>query len=85
MKAYFYVVTNFKDGGDMYPFCHGLTNHVHMLLKKHKPTKPLKREDNKHIDNIDIEFCKEDIKQFVRRKMNLRRNVEKNYGLVWGQ
>ena len=73
----------------MYPFCHGLTNHVHMLLKKHKPTKPLKREDNKHIDNIDIdidiEFCKEDIKQFVRREMNLRRNVEKNYGLVWGQ
>ena len=32
-----------------------------------------------------MEIYKEEIKQFVQRKMNLRRNMEKTYGLVWGQ
>ena len=29
-------------------------------------------------------YC-EEVKQFVRRKGTLRRNLEKLYGLVWGQ
>ena len=69
-KVYFYIVTNFKDGGDLYPLFHGLTNPVELLLKKHKPLPPVKREDEP-IDDVDMEIYKEEIKQFVQRKMNL--------------
>ena len=53
-----------------------------MLLKKHWPFPPVKREDDKPIDDVDVEIYKEEIKQFVQRKMNLQRNMEKTYGLV---
>ena len=56
-----------------------------MLLKKHEPSPPVKREDNEPIDDADVEIYKEEINQFVQRKMNLQRNMEKTYGLVWGQ
>ena len=45
----------------------------------------MKREDNEPSDDIDLEIYEEEIKQFVQRKMNLHRNMEKIYGLVWGQ
>ena len=61
---------------------HGLTNPTGILLKKHKPTKPLKREDDEPIGNVNIEIDKEEIKQFVQRTMNLQRNREKTYVLV---
>ena len=53
-KVYFYIVTNFKDGGDLYPLFHGLTNPVELLLKKHKPFPPVKREDDEPIDDVDV-------------------------------
>ena len=84
-KVYFYIVTNFKDGGDLYPLFHGLSDPINTLLKKHKPTKPIKKEEGEPMDDVDMEIYKEEIKQFVQRKMNLRRNMEKTYGLVWGQ
>ena len=84
-KAYFYIETNFKDGGCSHPLLHGLTNPTSILLKKHNPTKPLKREDGEPIGNVNIEIYKKEIKQFVQRKINLQRNREKTYGIVWGQ
>ena len=68
---YFYVVKKFKDGGDLYPLFHGLANLVEALLKKHKPSPPVKREDDEPIDDVDVEIYKEEIKEFVQRKMNL--------------
>ena len=84
-KVYFHIVTNFKDGGDLYPLFHELTNPTNILLKKHKPTKPVKREDNESMDDVDVEIYKKEIEQFVQRKMNLQRNMGKTYSLVWGQ
>ena len=84
-KEDFYIVTNFKDRGDLYLLFHGLINLVDTILKKHKPIKPLKKEDNGASDDVDLEIYKEEIKEFVQRKMNLHRNMEKTYGLVWGQ
>ena len=45
-KIYFYIVTNFNDRGDKYSLFHILANPIDTLLKKCKPTKLLKREDD---------------------------------------
>ena len=41
------------------------------------------KSDENH-DEVDMIIKKEEMKQFVQRKMNLRRNLEKSYGLIWG-
>ena len=68
----------------IFPFSYPHHSYRH-ISKKHKPTELLKREDDEPVDDVDIEIYKEEIKQFVQRKMNLQRNMEKSYGLVWGQ
>ena len=37
------------------------------------------------IDELDIEIHREEVKQFVQRKTNMRQNLEKTYGLIWGR
>ena len=36
------------------------------------------------LDKINLQIYKEEVKQFVQRKMNLHRNLGKLYNLVWG-
>ena len=36
-------------------------------------------------DDIDKYIYREEIKLFVVRQTNLRRNMEKSFGLIWGQ
>ena len=49
---------------------------------KNKPVKPESGQDEDNSDEVDQEIYKEEVKQFVQRKMNLRRNLEKSYGLI---
>ena len=88
-KTYFYIVTNYKDGGDLYPLFNGMEDPLKVLIKRHKPVKPEpssdEEDDDSSLDSVDKEIYREEVKQFVQRKLNLRRNMEKSYGLVWGQ
>ena len=74
-----YVLGNYKDGSD-----------IKCLLKKlEDPMDTLKKYLPEDIDEnasaVEKEIQKEEIKQYVARKTNLRRNIEKVFGLIWGQ
>ena len=58
-----------------------MKNPTKEFLVTNKPVKPPQDE----FGGIDKEIYKEEVKQLVQRKMNLRRNIEKSYGLIWGQ
>ena len=79
-----YVISNLKDGGDIQSIFHDLKDPTENFLQTHKPVKPPQDEFG-GIDDVDKEIYKEEVKQFVQRKINLRRNIEKSYGLIWGQ
>ena len=49
-----------------------------------KPIKPPQDEFG-GVDEVYKEIYKEEVKQFLQRKIYLRQNIEKTYGLVWGQ
>ncbi len=82
-----YVVSHLKDGGDVQMIFTEMKDPTKTFNELHKPIKPERGEsgDDDEIDEVDLEIYKEEVKQFVQRKMNLRRNMEKSYGLVWGQ
>ena len=52
---------------------------------KNKPVKPESGLDEENPNEVNQEIYKEEVKQFVQHKMNLRRNLEKSYRLIWGQ
>ena len=81
-----YVVSNFKDGGDIQPLFVDLIDPTKEFQTKNKPVKPEEVDEEENpTDEVDQEIYKEEVKQFVQRKMNLRRNLEKSYGLIWGR
>ena len=80
-----HVVSNFKDGGDIQPLFVDLIDPTTEFQTKNKPVKPESGQDEDDPDAVDQEIYKEEVKQFVQRKMNLRRNLEKSYGIIWGQ
>ena len=51
------------------------------FVAKHKPIKPESGEGGE-ADEVDHEIYREEVKQFVQRKINMRRNIEKVYGLI---
>ena len=79
-----YIVSNRKDGGDIQPLYANLTDPSDNLVAKYKPAKP-EYDVSGDVDEVDMEIYREEVKQFVQRKTNMRRNLEKTYGLVWGQ
>ena len=79
-----YIVSNLKDGGDIQPLYANLSDPNDNFITKYKPVKPDQSETGK-VDEVDMEIYREEVKQFVQRKTNMRRNLEKAYGLVWGQ
>ena len=82
-----YVVSHLKDGGDIQVIFTDMKVPTKSFNELHKPVKPEKGKSSKDddVDEVDLEIYKEEVKQFVQRKMNLRRNMEKSYSLVWGQ
>ena len=85
-KVYFHAFSTYKDGGDLHPLFFDFDDPLNSLVTKHRPInpEPISNEDES-IDEVDPEIYKEEIKQFIQRKLNLQRNTEKAYGLIWGQ
>ena len=79
-----YIISNLKDGGDIQPLYTNLVDPNDNFTTKYKPTKP-DYGTSGIIDEVDLEIYREEVKQFVQRKTNMRRNIEKAYGLIWGQ
>ena len=48
-----------------------------------KSQRPTALDEN--ADDVDKEIFKESIKQYVSMEKNARRNLQKTYGLMWGQ
>ena len=51
---------------------------------KHKLIKP-KSDQGCEADEVNHEIYCEEVKQFLQRKINVRRSLKKVYGLIWGQ
>ena len=84
-KVYFYIVAEYKDGSDLYPLFKHFEDPMDALANE-MPVKPEVFEDtNPSIVEAEKEVFKEEIKQFVQRKLTLRRNMQKAFGLIWGQ
>ena len=79
-----YVISNLKDGGDIQCVFTDMKDPTNAFQDANKPVKPAK-DDFGGVDEVDQEIYKEEVKQYVQRKINLRRNMEKCFGLVWGQ
>ena len=77
-----YIVKKYTDGAD-----------IKMLLTKGKD--PVKLFEDKNMpeallgedkdDPVKEAILKEEVKQFVARKNNIRRNIQSAYSLIWGQ
>ena len=80
---HFHAVSTYKDGGDLHPFFFDFDDPLNSLVTKHRPIKPEPISNNdESIDEVDHEIYKEEIKQFVQKKLNLQKNTEKAYGLI---
>ena len=79
-----YVISNLKDGGDIQCMYKDFKDPTANFQSMNKSIKPDPSTDP-NVDEVDVDLYKEEVKQFVQRKMNLRRNIEKSYGLIWGQ
>ena len=84
-KVYYHIVSEYKDGGDLYSLFKNLGDPYDDIAKD-MPVKPeLDDDEDQSVIDTENEIYKEEIKQFVQRKLTLRRNTQKAYGLVWGQ
>ena len=82
-KVSIYAVSNLDDEGHIKLLYIDLKDPTQAFRTTNKPIKP--DTSDEEVDEVDMEiYCKE-VKQFVRRKGTLRQNLEKSYGLVWGQ
>ena len=75
-KVVNYIISNYKNGGDMKPIFKKLEDSIKAIESKHKP----KSLENA-ADQIEKDTQKERIKQLVSREYVLRSNMEKLYGL----
>ena len=78
-KVHYYVISNYKDGGDLKAVFKKLQDPMREFEAKHMPSAI---EDP---NDIQKEIQKERVKQYVAREMLLKSNMVKVYGLVWGQ
>ena len=78
-KVMNYVISNYKNGGDMKLIFKKLQDPIKEMESKHKP-KSL--EDS--ADQIEKDIQRERIKQFLSREYVLRSNMEKNCTIFYG-
>ena len=83
-KVSTYVISNLKDGGDLKPIFRKMEDPAAKFSTKLKPSKPVKKGTDE-VDPVDMDIYKEQVKLYVSRQSNLRRNMEKAFGLIWGQ
>ena len=79
-KVSVYVISNLKDGGDTKSVFRKIEDPTPTFRAKNKPKAP-----DIIADNVDKDIYKEEIKIFVSRELNLRRNLENIFGIIWGQ
>ena len=79
-KVCTYVISTYKDGADLKPLFRKMKDPVDDFKTKEKPVKPANGSDD-----VDNDIYREEIKLYVTRTTNLRRNMDKSFGLVWGQ
>lgn len=77
-----YALTNFKNGKDIMPLFTDMKDPMPSFKNKHK-TKTISEEDKK--DSVEVDIYQEKIKMYVSREHTVSKNVEKAYGLMWGQ
>ena len=75
-----YAISNFKDGGDLKPLFRRMVDPTENLRKKKKPSTP-----DTDTDTVDWDIYRKEVKEYVGRESSLRRNMEKTFGLIWGQ
>ena len=78
-KVMNYVISNYKNVGDMKPIFKKLEDPIKTMEDTHKY-----KQCDDAVDQIEKDIQRERIKQFVSREYVLRRNIEKLYGFLWG-
>ena len=78
-------MSEYKDSGDLYSLFKNLGNPYDDIARD-MPIKPdLDDDEEQSVIDTENKIYMEEIKQFVQHKLTLRRNMQKAYGLVWGQ
>ena len=77
-----YVLSNLKDGGDIMFLFRKMENPATNFETKYMPTELT--EDQKK-SQVRQDIYRERIKAYVAREVNMTRNVEKCFGVIWGQ
>ena len=77
-----YVYSNIKNGGDLIPLFSNLEDPMNKFNTKRKPTKLTEEQLS---DSLEVDIYKECIKVYVAGRTTLTRNMEKVYGIIWGQ
>ena len=78
-KVYFYVLANYKDGGDLKPVLKRFEDPMNEFENKHMPS-PIHNPSD-----IQKEIQKKRVKQYVGQEMLLKSNLVRLYGLIWGR
>ena len=78
-KVMNYVISNYKNVGDMKPIFKKLEDPIKTMEDTHKY-----KQCDDAVDQIEKDIQRERIKQFVSREYVLRRNIEKLYGFFYG-
>ena len=77
-----YVIKKYSNGADVKPLIMEGKDPIEIYERKHMPA-PL--PSDKKDDPILEAIMREEIKQYVVRKNNIRRNIQSTFGLIWGQ
>ena len=77
-----YAYSNVKNGGDLIPLFKDMADPKQEFDDKRKPQK---LSEDKMKDSLEVDIYKEEIKIYVTSKSILSRNLEKTYGIIWGQ
>jgi len=77
-----YIYSNVKNGGDLIPLFSSLRDPMDHFNSKRKPKKLTETQLQ---DTLEVDIYKESIKVYVSGRTTLTRNVEKTYGIIWGQ
>ena len=77
-----YVLSNLKDGGDIMVLFRKMENPVKNFETKYLPAE-LSEDAQK--SQVKQDIYRERIKAYVTREVNMTRNIEQCFGIIWGQ
>ena len=77
-----YVLSTFKDGGDIVPLFTKIVDPKPDFIKERRPVALTEKE---LLDPVEYDIYKARIKSYGTRDTIITRNMEKSSGVVWGQ